>query len=68
MLRPSEKKYQSLVTCKIARAVDKNKVLNSNSILGAMIMPQRSWGEVTKNIIHNCFGKAEISMQSQGRA
>ena len=58
-------KYQSLVIRKIIRAVDKDKQLARTSILEAMMMLKKVWGEVTEQTIRNCFRKPEISSEAQ---
>ena len=58
-------KYRSLVIRKIIRAVDKGKQLVRTSILEAMMMLKKNWGEVTEQTIRNCFRKLGISLEVQ---
>ena len=58
-------KYRSLVIRKIIRAVDKDKQLARTSILEAIIMLKKAWGEVTEKTIRNCFRKSGISLEAQ---
>ena len=50
-------KYQSLITRKIIRAVDKDKKLTRTSILESMIMLKKARREVTEQTNRNCFRK-----------
>ena len=50
---------------KIIRAVDKDKQLARTSILEAMMMLKKAWGEVTEQTIRNCFRKSGISLEAQ---
>ena len=47
-------KYRSLVARKITRAVDKDKQLAETSILKAMMMLKKAWGEMTEQTTRNC--------------
>ena len=58
-------KYQSLVIRKIIRAVDKDKQLVRTSILEAIMMLNKVWGEVTEQTTRKCFRKSEISSGAQ---
>ena len=58
-------KYRSLVIRKIIRVVDKDKQLTRTSILEAMMMLKKAWGEVTEHTIRNCFRKSGISLEVQ---
>ena len=58
-------KYQSLVIRKIIRAVDKDKQLARTSVLEAMMILKKAWGEVSEQAIRNCFRKSGISLESQ---
>ena len=51
--------------CKIIRAIDKDKQLARTSILKAMIMLKKAWGEMTEQTIRNCFRKSGISLEAQ---
>ena len=64
-LGSSKAKYRSLVIRKIIRAVDKGKQLVRTSILEAMMMLKKNWGEVTEQTIRNCFRKLGISLEVQ---
>ena len=64
-LRSLKAKYQSLVIHKIIRAVDKDKQLARTSILKAMMMLKKAWGEVIEQTIRNCFWKSGISLEAQ---
>ena len=57
-LRSLKAKYRSLVICKIIRVVDKDRQLAWTSVLNAMMMLKKSWGEVTEQTIRNCFRKS----------
>ena len=63
--RSLKAKYQSLVIRKIIRAVDKDKQLARTSIIEAMMMLKKTWGEVTEQTIRNCFRKSGISLETQ---
>ena len=56
-------KYQSLVIYNIIRVVRKNKQLAWTSILEAMMMLKKAWGEMTEQKIWNCFQKSGITFQ-----
>ena len=58
-------KYQSLVIRKIIRAVDKDKQLARTSILEAMMMLKKVWGEVTEQTIRICSRKSGISLEAE---
>ena len=58
-------KYRSLDICKIIRAVDKDKPPAQTSILKAMMMLKKVWGEMTEQTIRNCFRKSGISFEAQ---
>ena len=58
-------KYQSLVIRKIIRAVDKDKQLARTSILEAIMMLKKVWGQVTEQTIRKYFRKSEISSEAQ---
>ena len=58
-------KYCPLVIRKIIRAVDKDKQLARTSILEAMIMLKKAWGEVTDQTIRNYFWNSEILLEAQ---
>ena len=45
--------------------VDKDKQLARTSILEAMMMLKKDWGEVTEQTIRNCFRKSGISLEAQ---
>ena len=64
-LRSLKAKYQSLVILKIIRAVDRDKQLARTSILEAMMMLKKAWGEVTEQTIRNCFRKSGISLEAK---
>ena len=64
-LRSLKAKYQSLVIRKIIRAVGKDKQLARTSIIEAMMMLKKTWGEVTEQTIRNCFRKSGISLETQ---
>ena len=64
-LRSLKAKYRCLIIRKIIRAVDKGKQLARTSILEAMIMLKKGWGEVTEQTIRNCFRKSGISLEAQ---
>ena len=53
--RSLKAKYRSLVIPKIIRAVDKDKQLARTSILEAMMMLKKAWGEVTEQTIRQEF-------------
>ena len=54
-----------MVIRKIIRAVDKDKQLTRTSILKAMMMLNKAWGEMTEQTIQNCFRKLGISLKTQ---
>ena len=58
-------KCWSLIIYKIIRAVDKDKQLTRTSILEAMTMLMKAWGEVTEQTIRNCFWKSGTSLETQ---
>ena len=58
-------KYQSLITRKIIRAVDKDKKLTRTSILEFMIMLKKARREVTEQTNRNCFRKLGILLVAQ---
>ena len=64
-LRSLKAKYQSAIIRKIIRAVDKDKQLARTSVLEAMMMLNKAWGEMTEQTIRNCFGKSGISLEAQ---
>ena len=64
-LRSLKAKYRSLVIYKIIRAVDKDKQLARTSILEAMMMLKKAWGEMTEQTIRNCLRKSGISLEAQ---
>ena len=64
-LRSLKAKYRCLIIRKIIRAVDKGKQLARTSILEAMMMLKKGWGEVTEQTIRNCFRKSGISLEAQ---
>ena len=63
-LRSLEAKYQTLVTRKIIRAVSKDKQLARTSILEAIMMLKKAWGELTEQTTRNCFRKSGISLET----
>ena len=50
-LRSLKAKYQSVIIRKIIRAVDKDKQLARTSVLEAMMMLNKAWGEMTEQTI-----------------
>ena len=54
-----------MVIRKIIRAVDKDKQLTRTSILKAMMMLNKAWGEMTEQTIQNCFRKLGISLKTR---
>ena len=54
-----------MVIREIIRAVDKDKQLARTSVLEAMMMLKKAWGEVSEQTIRNCFRKSGISLESQ---
>ena len=45
--------------------VDKDKQLAQKSILEAMMIIKKAWGEVTEQAIRNCFRTSGISLEGQ---
>ena len=64
-LRSLKAKYQPLVIRKIIRAVDKEKKLAQTSMLEAMMMLNKTCGEVTEQTIGHCFWKLETLLEAQ---
>ena len=58
-------KYRSLAIRKTIRAVDKDKQLALTSILEAMMILKKAWGEVTEQANRNLFRKSGISLEAQ---
>ena len=54
-----------MVIYKIIRAADKDKKLPRTSILEAMMMLKKAWGELIEQTIRNCFRKSGISLKTQ---
>ena len=63
-LRSLKAKYQSLVIRKIIRAVGKDKQLGQTSILKAMLMLKKAWGEVTETSNSKLFLKVRNFIES----
>ena len=68
IIRALKAKYRSLAVRKLIRALDEEASIPKFSILAAMFMLRKAWGDVANQTFTNCFWKSGISQKDAEKA